>query len=898
MGTNSKSSHAAYAIAPSDTVEAPEQPVAVTTAEQDEPVEPQLSNDAVLAKAQLMAAMGNLEAIAAGGDYPLGGEDFLTTDPVERYELFAQQIHDAREAIGQLKDQGVSDEEIQAQLDELRAQSLAYLNQLSPEELEQIAAAKGFEHPHLVGLSGKSQHPLVHWLDPYYGDNIPSKNKIQAAALNRYQQLLAGQTVGAMTLADLHQVEGTPVTTVSSPVPDGMWAATPDQVDAAREAWLAASQAVANAQGTVTSEQLKNLLDSEKHLLTAHNPDMPELPFLHSGVKVSTGDSDFAKIGPSTVIPLVQESLASGEMSLTEAQHLKPRELVALMRAGTSDSEKEQLKVLAQTRKNHLAAIDNALGVHQEGKQHINAELSLPNLAGDPQAAAKVAEWAKATGELHDLQQQAQGWIHGTLQSSDIDMGNPGLLTSHQVDPKSLTTEVNAWAKQQKLSDLRGVAEQLGMPNADKATRAHLQSYIASSFNPALDPQVIVAKVDTAAEKKAAAKTAATASSGPGPASSEAVQALAGKLPGTAGASAGSGLTSEAKVAAAIQMGASPEQAKKLATASPAAKPAPKAPVTPAKPGSFQAKVQALVADLQQAKAIAQDVPARIDPDEVKSWSFGPGKPANLGGTYPKSVHNAPNGSSWLFKADHNGGGAIAHAEAAASEALSRGGLPAVPVYVKNVEGKNGTVQPLVKGATPFSADPHSWSQTDVDSILRSHVGSWLVGDHDGHPENALRTASGGFLPVDRGQAFKHYGQDKLAVDYAPSGGGSYDPLHKRLYQAALSGGLADGVKLNPAVAHPIIKNYEAIPDTQWRSMLHAAAHEGAKADVHWVPTMRKAAAKKHGIPASQVTTSQVAEAFLDHAVKRKQHLREDFANFFVKELKLPSAASLKHGAS
>ena len=148
-----------------------------------------------------------------------------------------------------------------------------------------------------------------------------------------------------------------------------------------------------------------------------------------------------------------------------------------------------------------------------------------------------------------------------------------------------------------------------------------------------------------------------------------------------------------------------------------------------------------------------------------------------------------------------------------------------------------------------------------------------------------------------RGQAFKHYGQDKLAVGYAPSGGGSYDPLHQKLYQAALSGGLAEGVKINPAVAHPIIKNFEAIPDSQWRSMLHATAHEGAKAGVHWVPTMRNIAAKKHGIPASQVSHTQIAEAFLDHAVERKQRLRETFADFFVKELKMPSAASLKHGA-
>ncbi|MGW4894585.1 hypothetical protein ACWEQL_20265 [Kitasatospora sp. NPDC004240] len=896
MGTNSKSSHASYAIAPSDVAVLQEHAELAAPAASEPLAGPQLSDEAVEAKAQLMAAMENLETLAAGGDYPLGGEDPLPDDPVERYELFAQQIQDAREAIEKLKEQGLSGDEIKAQLDELRAQSLAYLTQLEPEELQQIAAAKGFEHPTLVGLSGKAQHPLVHWLDPYYGDGIASKNKIQAAALKRYEQLLAGESIGGMTLADLHQMEGTPV---PSSAPDGMWAATPEQVDAAEKAWSAASQAAADAKGVLSSEQLKNLLDFEKHLLTAHNPDMPGLEKLQNGVKVWTGDPlAIAKINSGTVIPLVKDSLAAGEMTLTEAQHLKPLELVALMRAGTSEIEKEHLKALAQARKDQLVALDNAHWVHKEGKPDIHSELSLPDLAGGPEAAAKVAEWAKTTGELHSLQQQAQGWIHETLQSSDISMGNPGLLTSHQVDPKALTTEFNTWAKQQKLADLRGVAEQLGMPNADKATRANLQSYIAASFNPALDAQAIVSKVDAAAEKKAAAQTAPTAVGGSGLASPAAVQALASTLPGAAAPSTGTGLTAEAKVAAAIQMGASPEQAQKLVQAAPAAKPVPKAPAKPAIPGSFNAKVQALVASLQQAKATAQDVPARIDPAVVGSWSFGPGQAAHLGGTYPKTVHSAPDGSTWLFKTDHNGGSAIAHAEAAASDVLARGGLPAVPVYVKNIEGKAGTIQPMLKGATQFSAAPKSWSQADVDAIVRSHVGSWLIGDHDGHQGNVLRTASGGFLPIDRGQAFKHYGQDKLSVGYAPSGGGSFDPLHQKLYQASLAGGLADGVKINPAVVHPIIKNFEAIPDSQWRAMLHSTAHEGAKAGVHWVSAMRKAAAKKHGIAASQVTQSQIADAFLDHAVERKQRLREDFSAFLVKELKMPSAASLKHGAN
>ncbi|MPY57189.1 hypothetical protein [Streptomyces spongiae] len=904
MGTNSKSSHASYAIAPSDTAEAVE-----TSGAGAPPDEQQLSDELVTAKTDLMVAMDNLETIAAGGEEGAAGYPDLPEDPAERYEIFAEQIKDAKEAIETMKAEGASEEEIQAQLDALRAQSLEYLNSLSPEELQQIAAAKGFEHPALVGLSGKGQHPLVHWLDPYYDDAIPSKQKIQAKALQRYDQLLAGQPLGGMTLAELHELEGTPL---SSTGPAGTWSATFEQIEAAQEAWKKAADEVAYSKGILDSEKLQDLLQAEKQILTAHCPDIDNLEEIQAKCKIWTGDPlEHAKISTSTVLPLVQDAIAAGDMSLADAQHLKPREIVDLLRTGTAEAEKEALKAKSQARQDQLAALDKALDVHSAAKPDLESPLALPDLAGNPEAAAQVAEWATSTGELHKLQTDAQGWIHGVLQpASDISMGNPGLLTSHTVAPKALTTEFNAWAKEQKLGDLRDVAEQMGMPDADKAARAHVTSFIASSFNPALDKEEINAKVAAAAAKK---KAGTPVGGDNGLASDEAVKALQSKLitsgsapssapassaPSSAPSQAG-GLTKEAKEAAALSMGASPEQAKKLAeapTPAPAAGSVPRAPVKPAPPGSFNAKVQALVANLQQVKATTQDVPARIDADVVGSWSFGPGKAANLGGTYAKSLHDAPDGSSWLFKADKDGG-AIAHAESAASHALSLGGLPSVPVYVKNVEGKSGSVQPMLKDTHHFAAEPKNWSQSEVDAIVRSHVGAWLVGDHDGHQANVLRTASGGLVRCDLGQAFKHYGQDQLALGYAPSGGGSYDPVHQKLYQAALSGGLGDGIKVNPAVAHPIIKNFEAIPDSQWRSMLHSTAHEGVKAGVHWVPTMRKAAAKQHGIPSAKVSSEQIAEAFLDHAVQRKQSLRESFTNFFVKELNMPTAASLKHGA-
>ncbi|MGY4967116.1 hypothetical protein [Streptomyces sp. 900105245] len=874
MGTGSKSSHASYAVGPTtasetdDVVsEAPPQP---------------MSDEEIQAKADLLVAMNLMEEIA-DPPYALDPEDEVPTDPVDRYDLFVAQVEDAQEAIEKLKAAGASDEEIEARTKALKAQTLAYLNSLDEDDLRKIAAAKGFEHPALVGLSGKGQHPLVHWLDPAYPSDIPSKEKIQAAALNRYNELLAGKTIGGMTLADLHEIEGT-----EPPLSGGAWKATPDEVTASAKAVSASIDAWNEASKTYTygplwqeqrAEALQTMLAAEQKLASADCPELGEdLAKTKAEAKLAVDEVlAHTYMHPKVVEPSVQEALASGQLSETEAMHLGGHQLVALMRPNTPESEVESLKALAIKRQEQLADLDAGYAAHIAMAPGGGQPLNLPP-AGDPGAPQTIAAWAKNAGDVQDMQTGVKGWYANTQQGGASDTPyaeHPALGPGKHLHPGDLTSDFKSWAAKQKLSDLRTVAAELGMDNNAKATRAQVQNYIAASFNNKYDQQAIKDKVNADVAKKEAAKAAKTAAPAApaakpdaGLASDEAVQALASKLPSNSTGAA-----------------AKP--------ATPAAKPA-KAP----KPGSFNANVQAMMAAVQHAKATNQDLPARVDAKEVASWSFGPGTTAsNLGGTYAKTIHAAPDGSQWMFKADHNHGGALGHTEAAASHVLSLGGVPAVPVYHhKKADGTAGSIQPLLKDAKPFTASPSQWTQSQVDAIVRSHVGSWLVGEHDGHQDNWLATSSGGLVQIDRGQAFKHFGADQLSVGYAPSGGGGFTPVHQKLYQAALGGGLANGVKINPAAAHPVIKQFESVPDAQLRSILHSTAHEGAKAGVAWVPQMRSRAAKALKIPQSQVTHEQIATAFLDHAVERKNNLRENFSDFFVKQLGLPSGASLKHG--
>jgi hypothetical protein len=176
-----------------------------------------------------------------------------------------------------------------------------------------------------------------------------------------------------------------------------------------------------------------------------------------------------------------------------------------------------------------------------------------------------------------------------------------------------------------------------------------------------------------------------------------------------------------------------------------------------------------------------------------------------------------------------------------------------------------------------------SWSQADVDAMVRYHVGSWAIGDHDAKPDNILRTPGGGLVPIDHGQAFKFYGHDKLDSTYHPNGQfGAGRPVYNQAYEAAKKGSLAPGVRVRPEASLPVIAALEAVPDTQYRALLHETAHQGAKQKVSWYDAMRSRAAKAHSDLAPSDT--QVADAFLDYACERKNRLRADFAEFFTRE--------------
>jgi hypothetical protein len=808
MGGGGKKAHESYVVAPA-AAGVPEGLDAVSEAD-IEALEG--SGPAAEALTGYEAALAKATEAAHGG-----------AEPAEAYQALSDAVGEAKAELQSAADTGLPPQLVAEHQKALTGVTKEYLGSLDPAELQSLAAAQGFEHPTLVGLNTASggTHPLVHWLDPAYGPESPSKLAIQAKAAERYGALAAGETVGGHTLADVHAAEAH--LGPGPPEPPGSWKASPADVVSAQAA-LSDALVALTPNGYGGDSGIGAVVAAENHLATASCPELgPGLDAAKGAGKAAVDKATATMTSKLSgdVGALAEAAHADGSITSGELKYLSHVQQLALLRASTAPTERKGLMAVAAEREAQVAKLASLKEAYQG--QLPGGHIGLVGTDG-------LSEFASTAGAYLKTRQAVASWGH-TVHANGAVVALAGQLWGPNTAAEALTTEFRGWAKSQKLADLRAVATSMGLSSGAGASRAQVQNFIAARWDPSIDKLKIEAAVASKSATKVPAAATPSAVAAPSPAATKPAAAPASPLAG------------------------------------------------PPSPKSFAAKHLAIVESLKAHQAIVADVPARLPASEVASWSFGAAKAANLGGGHTKSLHAAPDGSMWMFKPDKTGGGARAHAEAAASEVFSQVGVPSVPVYSRSIGGEPGSIQPLVSGATNLSGDPKSWSQADVDGIVRYHVAAWAVGDHDGNPQNIIRTPSGGMCPVDQGQAFKFYGSDRLDTGYHPNSSYGSVPVFHQAYQAAQAGQLATGVTVRPEAALPTIKAFERLSDASYRAMLGPVATEGVANGVHWVPAMRKAAQKRLGKTA--VSNAEVAEEFLHTAVERKNGLRASFAKFY-----------------
>lgn len=831
-----------------------------------------------------------------------------TLDPAEDYtaqvEAFNKNTDLVKQVQAMLSEPDVaSDQDKAAAMFQMLVNANAeYLAGVPDDMLAPLAQQFGLEHAALVSPESTRFYLNRAYWSPSSddADTLVAGNAqlgVVLAAQSRYAELQSGKEVNGFTLDGYNALqEGwvnagwapNPTSTAGtySLAPVGSWFATPESFNDAMNALKELEKTV---NYNSDPAQFRELAEAYRKALTA-KADPTLVGASETQAMLLKKQKELA--AASAYCPTFWDSdrltayLTGLDIAENDIPYISAKEAVVLLTSEHGIAEwttsPQSINEAISARKRYFAALNDAV-VH------------IPDNTG-PISAFSVEEVSQAVYGL-GLVTQAPKQAHRVAAWMD----QPAVVKNNY-DLSKYQTAVRSWAKAHNMDDLRAAATSLGLEHAEIANRSQLTGYLSSHMlMHSTKAQHSPAEWQTQINEAWAAKTGA---SSPSSSTSAAIShgtpqpTVPAPTPdtGTTSAQQGAQQAAAQQIAASLAMHAvhkNENVAAGLTAANVLAgrvkKKAGVPDLAPKAPESFTARTQLSKAWVEHTKASFDPIPAALTAAEVANIPFTQAPNQSLGGAHTKDFLLAPDGTTWMRKPYSNSpGGAPARcaSEAAASSLLRAGGIPAVPVYNVAIKGKSGAVQPLIANTGTLNAHPSTFSQADVDSIVRMHVGAWVVGDHDMHTANILRTPSGGLVPIDQGQAFKHYGTDKLDIDYHPNASfGQTPPAWQGVYKAAQSSSLAPSVRVRPEIALATIQEYEKIPDSEWRAALSDVASLGSKdATTAWRQPMRERAAATLNKPVKQVTDTETANAFLDYAVERKNTLRATFMEFFVRE--------------
>lgn len=200
-----------------------------------------------------------------------------------------------------------------------------------------------------------------------------------------------------------------------------------------------------------------------------------------------------------------------------------------------------------------------------------------------------------------------------------------------------------------------------------------------------------------------------------------------------------------------------------------------------------------------------------------------------LTGIHEKHVYRAPDGTEWMFKPAEAGMDFTAVADETAcllAQALEH---PTAEVYTVKVGGRFGSIQKMMANVVGDldQIGPQTLTHEQAHRIQKEHVFDWLIGQHDSHQENFLRTKDGAVTGIDKGQMFKFFGKDELKVGYNPNEKETY---YNKMFTAYMGGEQVNlaGVK----ELAPFIKQIQDMPDEKFLGIVKPyikAAYEAAE---------------------------------------------------------------------
>ncbi len=248
-----------------------------------------------------------------------------------------------------------------------------------------------------------------------------------------------------------------------------------------------------------------------------------------------------------------------------------------------------------------------------------------------------------------------------------------------------------------------------------------------------------------------------------------------------------------------------------------------------------------------------------------------------MGGNKPKYLLTNPVNPSeqYLFKSVEGSKTRAFAGQAAAQLANmvlgTSGAMEFVPV--KAVTHKDlgfGTIQPILPNEGVLTDEGLTLLQPDqIRSLLRERVIDWVIANHDSKAGNFLKLPNGEIVGIDKEQAFKLIGSDKLSLDYKPN---PSPPIYNALFHKWV----ANEIDLDPNAMLPYIETVENILPDDW------------------------IAAVQPYIDAMHAESGKSKMLLADAILQRKHSVRKDFEIFFTSLMKkkgvLPLTGQWKFG--
>ncbi|MGV0743838.1 ADP-ribosyltransferase [Mycolicibacterium sp. XJ870] len=293
--------------------------------------------------------------------------------------------------------------------------------------------------------------------------------------------------------------------------------------------------------------------------------------------------------------------------------------------------------------------------------------------------------------------------------------------------------------------------------------------------------------------------------------------------------------------------------------------------------------------DVPTGDATAVVGPASLSPDVLS-------RTEETLGSHGATVYVDDNGQRWLVKAPTNDAEQFrVDLDAATARLQALASLTTPATYIMSVEGIRSSVQYMFPGASEafpeMIVDASRLSAHELLTIQKHHVLDWLLSNHDAHTGQFLQLPSGEIVGIDKGQAFRFFGQDRLGWDYLPTPPIEGTPVYNTLFAGFAHG--KPGELLDPAQGElaDFIQRLQAIPDKSLRDMFRpyaeAAAAHGKLAigtsdhfDLSFFAGAATAGSETFSTPPALPAND--VDAFLDALVARKNNLAADMEAYYT----------------